>query len=233
MASEEASPIIGSLNEKPLHASLKAHVAEPGAAFEVPVDGFVIDVINGDELVEIQTRSFGSMKRKLNLLTKTHKVRLVHPIAREKWIVKPGTGKKSKPQRRKSPKRGSVFDIFDELISIPHLMLQENFSLHVLLIQEEELRSYQPGQNWRRRGWRTEERRLLSVVDEFRFETPADLNALLPEGLKEPFTTKDLAEGLSKPRHVAQKMTYCLKHMGVIEDVGKESRSILYERCRD
>jgi len=224
--SSEEAPIIGSLNEKPLHAALKKHVAGPDASFEVPLDGFVIDVVDGDELVEIQTRSFGSLKRKLGLLTKDHKVRLVHPIAREKWIVKAG----SKSPRRKSPKRGTVLDIFDELTSIPQLMKQENFSLHVVLTQEEELRSYQPGKHWRKRGWRTEERRLLSVVEEYRFETPNDLNALLPDDLAEPFTTQTLAKGLEKPRAVAQKMAYCLKHMDAIEEVGKEARYILYER---
>ena len=35
---------IGLLNEKPLHASLKQWYARPGDRFEVPVDGYVIDL---------------------------------------------------------------------------------------------------------------------------------------------------------------------------------------------
>jgi hypothetical protein len=54
---------IGLLNEKPLHASLKQWYARPGDRFEVPVDGFVIDVVRDDLLIEIQTRNFSSLKR--------------------------------------------------------------------------------------------------------------------------------------------------------------------------
>ena len=48
---------VGLLNEKPLHASLKAWYAQPGDRFEVNVDGSVIDIVRGELLVEIQTRS--------------------------------------------------------------------------------------------------------------------------------------------------------------------------------
>ena len=40
---------IGLLNEKPLHASLKQWYARPGDRFEVPVDGFVIDIVRRRE----------------------------------------------------------------------------------------------------------------------------------------------------------------------------------------
>ncbi len=56
---------IGLLNEKPLHASLKEWYAQPGDQFEVPVDGFVIDIVRDDLLLEIQTGSFASIKSKL------------------------------------------------------------------------------------------------------------------------------------------------------------------------
>ena len=46
--------MIGTLNEKPLHAGLKEWVARPGDAFEQPVDGYVIDIVRDDLLIEIQ-----------------------------------------------------------------------------------------------------------------------------------------------------------------------------------
>jgi hypothetical protein len=92
---------IGLLNEKPLHASLKAWCALDGDRFEVAVDGFVVDIVRGDLLVEIQTASFGAMKKKLACLLATHRVRLIHPVAAEKWIVQ-RDGRRP-PTRRKSP----------------------------------------------------------------------------------------------------------------------------------
>jgi hypothetical protein len=220
---------IGSLNEKSLHANLKQWYAQPNDQFEVSVDGFVIDVVRDDLLIEIQTRSFSSMKRKLLKLTETHPVCLVHPIAQEKWIVKLAGDEQTEQSRRKSPKRGTVYEVFRELVSFPQLMGNPNFSLHILLIQEEEARRYDGRRGWRRKGWVTHERRLLAVVDEHHFAAPKDMQALLPETLASPFTTSDLAKALKQPRWLMQKMAYCLREMGAIEPVGKQGNAILYQ----
>lgn len=221
---------IGSLNEKPLHAALKGWYAGQDDQFEVPVDGFVIDIVQGDLLVEIQTRSFGSMKRKLIKLTANHKVRLLHPIAGEKWIVKEAGGGDGAGSRRKSPKRGGLEQIFSELVAFPKLMAHPNFSLLVLLVQEEEVRRYDAARAWRRKGWVTEERRLLKVVEQRLFESPHDLCGLIPSSLSEPFTTLDLAVAIGKPRRLAQQMAYCLRELEVIAQVGTRSRANLYVR---
>ncbi len=72
------------LNEKPLHEALKRWYAQPGDSFEVPVDGFVADIVRGDLLIEIQTKNFSAIKRKLEKLLVRHPVRLVYPIPRAK-----------------------------------------------------------------------------------------------------------------------------------------------------
>jgi len=224
-----ASSPIGTLNEKALHAALKEWYAEPGDRVEVEVEGFFIDLVRGELLIEIQTGGFASIKRKLLALTEAHPLRLVYPIAREKWIVKlDGDGQRL--SRRKSPKRGKVEDVFSELVSFPRLITRPNFSLDVLLIQEEEDRVHVPGRAWRRRGWVTHERRLLDVVGRHTFETGPDLARLLPAGLCDEFTTADLAAAIRRPRWVAQKMAYCLRKAGLIKAVGKQGRSILYIR---
>src|SRR5215510_4793755 len=112
---------IGLLNEKPLHASLKQWYAQPGDRFEVPVDGFVIDIVRDDLLIEIQTRNFASINSKLRKLTRSYEVRLVYPVVQEKWIVRPATNNGGISVRRKSPKRGRLEDLFWELVSIPQL----------------------------------------------------------------------------------------------------------------
>ena len=55
---EQTPPQIGLLNEKPLHAALKEWYARPDDRFETSVDGFVIDILRGDLLIEVQTRNF-------------------------------------------------------------------------------------------------------------------------------------------------------------------------------
>ena len=222
---------VGLLNEKPLHASLKAWYAQPGDRFEVNVDGSVIDIVRGELLVEIQTRSFSALKRKLEKLVVNHPVRLVFPIAVEKWVIRLSAEGAAQEGRRKSPKHGSILKLFRELVSFPHLISHPNFSLEVLLIQEEEVRQQGPARNWRRRGWGTVERRLVQVVERRVFAAPADLAALIPASLEEPFTTVELAEAIDQPRWLAQKMAYCLRSAGAIAEAGKQGKATRYVRA--
>jgi hypothetical protein len=219
---------IGLLNEQPLHAALKTWYAQPGAQFEVQIDGFVVDIVQGDLLVEIQTGNFSAVKEKTRALVKDHSLRLVYPIAREKWLLKLSKERGGKTRRRKSPKHGRVEEVFKELVSFPELMCNPNFSLEVLLIREEEVRRYDPARRWRNRGWVTVERRLLDVVSRRLFEQPEEIVAILPASLPERFTTADLARAMNGPRRLAQKTAYCLRKMGVIVEVGRQGRSKLY-----
>ncbi len=219
---------IGLLNEKPLHAALKAWVAQSGDQFEVAIDGFVIDIVRDDLLLEIQTGNFASIKSKLQKLVRTHRVRLIYPIVYEKWILKLPQDQTEDVTRRKSPKRGRVEDLFWEMVSFPQLLADGNFSLEVLLIRAEEVRRFDGNRNWRRKGWGIEERRLLEVVERRLFDHPKDWRALLPEQM-ESFTTKDLAQALGISRRLAQKMAFCLRKAGVISHIGKRGRGYLYE----
>ena len=121
--------------------------------------------------------------------------------------------------------------MFRELVSFPQLLLERNFSLEVLLIQEEQVLRYDGKRGWRRRGWVTEERRLLAVVERRLFEKAEDVSALMPRELPGQFTTADLARATGGRRWLAQKMAYCLREMGEIVQVGKQGRSILYARA--
>jgi len=218
---------IGLINEKPLHASLKKWYARPGDRFEVPVDGFVIDIVRDDLLIEIQTRNFASINSKLCKLTRSYEVRLVYPIVQEKWIVRSATGNDETVVRRKSPKRGRLEDLFWELVSIPQLLSNPNFSLEVLMISEEELRRYEGKRKWRRRGWVVEGRRLVDVLDRRLFGASSDWLTFVPDGLQS-FTTKDLATLADTRRDLAQKMAYCLRHTKMIELIGRQGRANLY-----
>lgn len=220
-------PGIGLLNEKPLHASLKQWYARPGDRLEVPVGGFVIDIVRDDLLIEIQTGNFAAIKSKLTNLVHSHQVRLIYPIVQEKWIVRSATDDSGRVIRRKSPKRGRLEDLFWEMVSIPQLLANRNFSLEVLMIKEEEARRFEGKRHWRRRGWVIEARRLLEVLDQRLFKEPADWRGFLPEGL-ESFTARDLATATDTGRELAQKMAYCLQKGRVIELIGRRGRANLY-----
>lgn len=219
---------IGIQNENPLHAALKTWYARPGDLLEVERDGYVIDIIQDGRLVEIQTANFSAIKDKLFDLTTRYPLRLVYPIAQEKWIVKLPVGSAGPSRKRKSPKRGRPAEIFKEWVSFPDLLRHPNFSLEVLMIREEEIRRYIGQRRWRKQGWGIEERRLLGVVKQHLFESPQDMLDLIPPGAPDPFTTLELATALDQPRWLAQKAAYCLRKMDLIEQIGKRDRANLY-----
>jgi hypothetical protein len=227
--SEKKHPQIGTLQETSLHADLKAWYAQPSDRLEVPVDGFVVDILRRNLLIEIQTRNFSALKTKLNALAQQHPTRLVFPIAQEKWITRLDTDGKTQIGRRKSPKRGRVEHMFTELVRFPQLITNRNFSLEVLLIQEEEIWLNDGRGSWRRKGWSIHDRRLIRVVERVMLDSPQEFAKLLPPSLPRPFTTLDLARALKQPRYLAQKMAYCLREMGVIQQTGKSGNSLLYE----
>ncbi len=225
---KEDSPHIGTLREKPLHASLKRWYSQSGDGVEVAVDGFVVDLVRDDLLIEVQTRGFSSMRKKVTtLLDLGHPVRIVHPIPVDKWIVKVAPGG-TVLSRRRSPKHGSAIQLFSELVSFPDLLAHPHLEIEVILTTEEELRIHTPDRSWRRQGWTVQERRLIDVVDTLLITNGDDLAALLPAGLPNTFTTADLARKLSQSRRTAQQMAYCLRLADVISIVGKRGNAVEY-----
>jgi hypothetical protein len=223
-----SAPHIGTLREKPLHASLKQWYACPGDRFEVAMQGFVIDLVRDDLFIEVQTRGFSSMKQKaLTLLELGHRVRIVHPIPVDKWIVKVDADG-AVLSRRRSPRHGKPTDIFTELVSFPELLADPLLELDVLLIVEEEYLLHSQTGPWRRQGWAVVERRLVEVLDTLLLKTPEDLIRLLPDGLPETFTTADLALKLGRPLRSAQQMAYCLRKAGMLVAVSRRGNNVEY-----
>ena len=229
MSSPQARPhAIATRNEGPLHAALKAWYAEPGDRLEVPVDGRQIDLVRGELLVEIQTASFSPIGKKLAALLENHRVRLVHPIASERWIVRVGDDGTRVLGRRLSPRRGRVEDAFAALVALAELVAHPRFSFEVVFTREEVVRRHELGRAWRRKGWVNVERRLLGVVGRRLFAGPRDLLALLPASLPPVFTTAELALALDITRDLAQKMAYCLRESGAIAAAGKRGLARIY-----
>ena len=126
------------MTEYSLHSEIKDWYRVSGDKLEVKVENSIVDVLRGKLLIEIQTGNFSAIKNKLTKLLSSSQVRLVYPIAKIKWIVHVSKSGKF-VKRRKSPKKGKATDLFYELVYAPNLIKDSNFSLEILLIEEEEL----------------------------------------------------------------------------------------------
>lgn len=220
-----ASPTIGSLKETPFHAALKRLVSPPGSRFEVPVDGYVIDVVAPGLLIEVQTRSVGKLKPKLGALLPCHRLRLVMPLAQTKWIEK--RGPEGRAARRRSPKREKPLHVFSELVGIADALSHPNLEIEVVMTDQLEVREHVPGKAWRRRGWVVTGRELIGVTERLLFQGPSALRGLLPT-FGEPFTSRELAERAAVTPRLAGQVLYTLHRAGELQRVGKRGNAYLY-----
>ena len=103
-------------------------LAAPGDRVEVPVGRFVIDLIRADgELVEVHTGGFGALGTKLDALLDRHRFRIVHPVAAERRIVRADEHGEVLSVRR-SPRCGTVVQVFDKLTAFPSLLTHPNLN---------------------------------------------------------------------------------------------------------
>ncbi|MCY4625872.1 MAG: hypothetical protein OXC99_12860 [Chloroflexi bacterium] len=222
---------IGELNEQSLHRTLKERYSVAESVTEQAIDGFVADVVTAGRIFEIQTGGFGPLKGKLSRLLESYPVTLVHPIARDRYIVRAADDPDAPPMRRKSPRHGSVFDVFQALVSIPSLLAHPNLTLEVVMTIEEEVRVPRVRARWRRPGYTRVDRRLVDVVETHAITSMADLFTMVDAKLPEQFTTNDLAAAMKSTRSVAQQAAYCFREAGVADICAKDGNSLMYRRA--
>jgi hypothetical protein len=217
--------------ETTLHRQLKQYYAADGALLEQRIGRYRIDVVRGNELVEIQLASLSAIRDKIAALVKDHRVLLVKPIIAGKHLVKRRRAGGRIVSRRRSPKRRTLLDLFEELVHFTRVFPHRRLTIEVPLLEIEEWRY--PGHG--RRRWRrdndhqVEDQHLLEVLEVHRFHAAADLCRMLPESLPRPFHTGHMADGLGVERWIAQRMAYCLRRTGAIQSVGKLRGAWLYE----
>jgi hypothetical protein len=222
---------IGELNESSLHSWLKAWYAADGGASEVPVGRYVADAVLADgRVVEIQTGRLGKIRDKLAAMLELRPVRLAFPIAVEKHLVVYDAEGRDVLYRRRSPKRGSVLLMVDELVGLARLLARPGFEVEVLLTREEEVRRKDGSGPWRRKGVARVDRRVLAVVGRRLFRGPADWAALLPAGCPPRFDHRELAAALRVPLERARRVSYCLRAAGVLRVAGRDGRRFLLEK---
>lgn len=221
---------IGIQNESSLHLSLKMLYKQLDQNIEEKVENYIVDVVGKDILIEIQTKNFSAISKKLKILLKKYKVKLVHPIAEEKWIINVDMETGEILSKRKSPKKGTIYDLFYELVRVPDILENENLTIDVLLIREEEIRCNDGFGSWRRKGISIIDRRLIDVISKIELLDPKDFLSLIPDNLEQPFSNKDLATCCKIPIAKIRRMTYCLKKMNLINQVGKKRNELLYEK---
>jgi hypothetical protein len=224
--------------ETSLHRQLKALYAGTHAASEQEsrkLAGYRIDVVRGDELVEIQHGSLGAIRNKVAKLLEKHPVRVVKPLIARKTLIKLEGIDGGEISRRLSPKQATVLDLFHELIYFTAVFPHPRLTIEVPLVTVEERRIPGHGKRrrWRRNDHTVYDLSMVDVVSTHIFQTNNDLLALLPNELPQTFHTGDLATAMQIQRWVAQRIAYCLRKTGGMNLVGKQGNALTYELVRE
>ena len=217
--------------ETTLHRQLKALYADDPTQEEVRVGRYRVDAVRGKELVEVQCASLSALRTKLRDLTAAADVLLVKPLITRRTIVRKTPGGREL-SRRKSPARGDVWALFQELVHLRAVFPHTRLTLEIPFCEVEDVRGPRPKNGFtRRRRDRTSDRSLLAVQRTVTLRTAEDLLSLLPGDCPELFDTAELAAAAGVPRWLAQKAAYCLAFSGAAEAVDKRGNAIVYRRA--
>jgi hypothetical protein len=222
---------IGTQKESALHEALKFRYAGETGKTEETLGTYVCDGVTGEgEIIEVQTGSFGPLRRKVRELAARGPVRIVHPVILTKHI------ETSDPEgkilrKRKSPRRGSEWDLFKHLLYAPELVLLPGLSIELALIDVLEKRILDGKGSWRRRGASITGRELADWHGSLCLRGLKDYYRFVPFGQRE-FTSRDLAEKAGIAPGLAQKTLYVLTKIGVVQRTGKKGNAYRYQKKR-
>ena len=222
---------IGTLGEKTLHAVLKHYYESDEANHEIKVGTFVADIVTADQIIEIQTRSFDKLRRKLTQFLEIGPVIVVYPMPHTKWLlwIDEQTGEVTK--RRKSPRQGRVQDVIFELYKIKSYLNHPNFRLHIAMVDLEEYRYLNGWSKDKKKGSTRCDRVPIALAEVIKIHEIDDYRIFIPEALSLQFTSKDYSTATKASLSTSQTTLNILHHLGIVKRVGKQGRSYLYERA--
>lgn len=219
---------IGTLSEKTVHAVLKYFYCPDKSCHEKRICRYIADIYTGSEIIEIQTRNFNKLTKKLEAYLPEHKVCVVYPLAHDKWLrwVNPETGEIS--PKRKCPKRSNPYNILRELYSIRDYLKAPNLSFQIVLLDMEEYRLLDGYSKDKKKGATKCDCFPLELVDKIVLSDLASYKYFIPDKLPKNFC----AEDYKKLSHLTQRNTWyalqVLISLGFIKQTDKLGKKFIY-----
>ena len=220
---------IGTLGEKTLHAVLKRYYEPHECNHEVRLGSYIADIVGENGVIEIQTRQFGNLLKKLECFLEFCSVTVVYPIAGIKYLSWIDTDTGEVTSRRKSPKKGNIYDALPELYRIKYTLDNPNMHLRLCILELEETRYLNGWSRDKKRGSSRCDRIPVRMIEEVCIDSPQDHRMFIPEGLPEEYTSRDLSKAAKIPLDRAQTALNLLTYLGLTEKIGKKGKLILYK----
>ncbi len=225
---------IGTYKEKRLHRLLKRSLCREEQNQEIKIGRYVADILEGNEIIEIQTGSFYPLVPKLGYyLTQTYySVTVVHPLIVSRIVTRVDRESGEVLRRRKSPKQAKPTDLLPNLYYLRELLADSRIRVLAVEVYGEEFR-YSERRRYCREGVYDSEFVPEGIRDSYFIENFEDVAALLPEELKtdKGFDRKVFAGATALGGKRLNMALGCLVSMGIIEGK-KEGRKQIYYRSK-
>ncbi len=222
-------PGIGTLSEKTVHAILKNYYEPDEDRQEIPIYNFVADIYSGGEIIEIQTRQFNKLRGKLEAFLQQFPVTIVYPVPKEKWIIWIDQESGELSKKRKSPAKGSPYDVFPELYKIKAFLKNPNLRVRLAMMNMEEYKLLNGWSRDKKKGASRYDRIPTELVEEVEINCSEDYMQFVPFELKDRFTSREFAKAAHITVSLAQTVLNILHYVGTVERVGKQGKLYLYE----
>ncbi len=219
---------IGTLGEKTLHAVLKNYYEPHTENHEIKVGGFVADIVGENGVIEIQTRDFSKLRRKLENFLEFCNVTIVYPIPQIKHLSWMDMETGELTNKRKSPKKGKIHDVIPELYKIKYALDNPRINLCLVMLEVEEIRYLNGWSKDKKKGSSRCDRIPTRLIDEVHINSINDYRVFLPQTLPNEFTSLDYSKHCKITRTVAQTALNIFTYLEIIERIGKNGNTIIY-----
>lgn len=221
---------IGTLGEKGVHNTLK-HYYEPDTdCHEIPVGGYVADIVGENGIIEIQSASFGKLREKLRCFLSAARVTVVWPCVVNKRIIRVDTETGEMISERRSTVHRGEYDIFRELWSLREFICDPRLTICIAQLEADEYRPAEEKKGRRRKGANNGiERYPTMLAGELVLSCAEDYLRFVPSGLPEEYNSKIFAKAAGVHLPIAQNALLVLSTLGVVERCGKQGNSYIYK----
>lgn len=219
----------GTLQEKTIHEVVKDFYCYDHDFQEQKRGRYIADIAVGDDIWEIQTRAFNKLRGKLSAFLPKYHVTVIYPVAAEKKIYWLNQETGAITGGRRSPRKGSAYDVFYELYKIRPYLTSRNLAVHIVMMDMEEYKLLNGWSRDKKKGSTRYDRLPGKLRDIVRLECREDYLYFLPDSLPEEFTSLDLAKCAHIPRDTAQTCLLLLRDLEVVELIGKKGKSNLHK----
>ena len=220
---------IGTYKERSQHLVLKNYFEENTGFHEVPVGGYIADIKKDNDITEIQTSGFGSMRRKLEAFSALdYSVTVVYPAPVRQRIVwiDPETGERTEGRLINRPK--AIYKLLPELLHISDFIGNERICVRAVSLCSESVRLLDGfGDDRKKRATKidTVPVEILDITD---IRDADSLRTLLPFNKGQKLKSGDISKLLTLSRRNLWAAIKLLVKLEILIPSAKEGNSIVY-----